>query len=203
MIKPGLLVVLSGPSGVGKDTVLKEFLRHNPDCVLSISATTRQPRPGEEPGRDYFFMSTEKFGGLVAQGEMLEYAEYAGNYYGTPRDFVDTLLAQGKNVILEIEVKGAMQIKETRPDAVFVFVMPPSFHSLQERLSKRNTEPSWALKKRLKAARFEIAHATEYDYIIVNDSVEECRRSLESVIAAAALSTPHMKEFLEEVYRDA
>lgn len=203
MAKPGLLVVLSGPSGVGKDTVLKRFFQQNYNSVLSISATTRQPRPGEENGKDYFFMSNEKFGGLVAQGEMLEYAEYSGNYYGTPRAFVDSLLEAGKNVILEIEVQGAIQIRKTRPDAVFVFMMPPSFQCLKERLGKRHTETPSSLNRRLEAARMEIRCAMEYDYILVNDDVLGCSERLGTVIEASACTPRYMKTLIEEVYMNA
>lgn len=199
MTKPGLLVVLSGPSGVGKDTVLRHFMRRHGGCALSVSATTRGPRPGETDGLDYHFLSMERFSELVARGEMLEYAQFDGNLYGTPKEEVDRLLAEGKNVILEIEVQGAMQVKKLRPDAVFVFVAPPSWECLRRRLQKRGTETEPSLRKRLDHAAEEMRRASEYDYILVNDDIDRCAESLAAVIQAAGCSVRHMKDFIEEV----
>lgn len=199
MTKSGLLIVFSGPSGVGKDTVLGRFLQKQPDCALSVSATTRTPRPGEMEGEDYFFLSRERFGELVARGDMLEYAQYGGNLYGTPRQAVDKQLRQGKNVILEIEVQGALQIRKQRPDAVFVFVMPPSWESLVSRLKSRGTESTQALELRLAAARCEMLKARDYDYILINDDLDRCVDRLAAVIQAAQCSVNHMKDFIEEV----
>lgn len=200
MTKPGLLIVLSGPSGVGKDSVLREFLaKEDAGCILSVSATTRSRRPGEVEGKDYFFLSREKFGELVVRGEMLEYAQYGDNFYGTPRNTVDMQLEKGKNVILEIEVQGAMQIKRLRPDAVFIFIMPPSWDCLEKRLKKRGTESEDSLKKRIAAAGTEILGAKDYDYIIINDTVENCSCDLAAVIRAAGFSAKNMSDFIEEV----
>lgn len=199
MTKPGLLIVFSGPSGVGKDTLLRRFLQTRDDCVLSVSATTRTPRRDETDGVDYFFMSRERFGELAAKGEMLEYAQYGGNFYGTPRGAVDQQLAKGKNVILEIEVQGAMQIKRKRPEAVFVFVMPPDWDSLRGRLAGRGTETEETIAQRLGDARAEIFGAKEYDYIIVNDDIDRCVRALDAVITAAGCAYENMKDFIEEV----
>lgn len=199
MTKPGLLIVFSGPSGVGKDTLLQRFLPSREDCVLSVSATTRPPRPGEQDGVQYHFMSREAFQALAERGEMLEYAHYGDNFYGTPKACVDNALAEGKNVILEIEVQGAMQIRELRPDAVFVFVMPPSWEVLRRRLENRGTEDSEALAKRLAAAKAELALACEYDYVIINDNLDRCSQDLDAVITAAGYSAHHMKQWIEEV----
>lgn len=200
MIKPGLLIVFSGPSGVGKDTVLSGFLaKEGHGCTLSVSATTRAPRPGEEDGRHYFFLTRERFGELVARGEMLEYAQYGDNLYGTPRRAVDDRLAAGENVILEIDVQGAMQVKQLRPDAVLVFVMPPSWESLRQRLEGRGTETALSLQKRLAAAGAELRGAKQYDYVLINDNVDRCVEQLAAVIVAAGFSARHMNDFIEEV----
>lgn len=203
MTKPGLLIVFSGPSGVGKDTVLRRFLERDPaggsDCALSVSATTRDPRAGEQEGVDYSFITRERFGELVARGEMLEYAQYGDNLYGTPRQAVDDQLAVGINVILEIEVQGAMQIKKLRSDAVFVFIMPPSWDCLRRRLESRGTETAESLQKRLEVAEAEMKRAGEYDYILINDDIDHCVEALHTVITAAGYSARHMRDFIEEV----
>lgn len=199
MTKQGLLIVFSGPSGVGKDTLLHHLLEKDQRCVLSVSATTRAPRPGEVDGVDYFFISRERFGELVARGEMLEYAQYGDNLYGTPRQPVNEQLASGTNVILEIEVQGAMQIKKQHPDAVFIFVMPPDWQTLCTRLQNRGTETSDVLARRLALARAEIRRAAEYDYVLVNDHIERCVEHFSAVITAAGATARHMKQFIEEV----
>lgn len=203
MTKAGLLIVFSGPSGVGKDTVLRYFLKQREDCVLSVSATTRDPRPGETEGVDYFYITQERFDELVARGEMLEYAQYGGNFYGTPRQAVDDQLQQGYNVILEIEVQGARQIRKLRPDAVFVFVMPPSWNCLATRLKNRGTESAEALQNRLDLARSEIQNAMDYDYILINDDVERCAKKFDAVVTAARCSSRHMQDFIREVFSHA
>lgn len=199
MTKRGLLIVFSGPSGVGKDTLLRQFLGRRRDCVLSVSATTRPPRPGEAEGRDYFFISRERFEELAARGEMLEYADYGGNLYGTPREKIDRQLAAGKNVILEIETQGAMQIKRLCPDAVFVFVMPPDRDCLHRRLESRGTETPESLRQRLDCANAEMRGALDYDYILINDDLDRCVGDLDAVLTAAAYSARRMKDFVEEV----
>lgn len=204
MTKRGLLIVLSGPSGVGKDTILHRFLeQRSEDCVLSVSATTREPRPGEVDGKDYFFLSREKFGELAASGEMLEYAQYGGNLYGTPRAAVDAQLEAGRHVILEIEVQGAMQIKTLRPDAVFVFIMPPSWECLESRLSNRGTETPESLQRRLAHARTEMTYANKYDYVLVNDEISRCAHQFSAVVDAAQCANHNMREFIEEVISNA
>ncbi|MDL2234407.1 guanylate kinase [Ruminococcaceae bacterium OttesenSCG-928-L11] len=203
MTEKGSLIVLSGPSGVGKDTVLKLFLERYPDCALSVSATTRAPRPGEIDGTDYFFISRQRFMELVEAGEMLEYAEYNGNCYGTPKAAVEARRTAGQHVILEIEVQGAMALKQRGEQAVFIFLMPPNWQTLRHRLEKRGTEAPEVIGNRLCIARDEIGQAPEYDYIVVNDDLDRCTDQLHAVIAAAGCRTENMSAFIQEVIEDA
>lgn len=203
MIDQGMLIVFSGPSGVGKDTVLKRLLQLESGCVLSVSATTRTPRAHEIDGQDYHFITRERFGELVARGEMLEYASYNDNLYGTPKAAVDEQLAKGHNVILEIEVNGAMAIKKLRPDAVFVFLMPPGWHCLETRLLSRGTETDDSVAKRLALAKYELSFASQYDYILINDDIEKCCQDFLAVITATRHSVRHMADFLQEVFLNA
>lgn len=199
MTKRGMLIVFSGPSGVGKDTVLHRFLEREPGCELSVSATTRPPRPGERDGVDYHYITRERFEGMIAAGEMLEWAEYSGNLYGTPLAPVEERLDGGINVILEIEVQGAEKIRRDRRDAMFIFVMPPSWECLRARLENRGTETAEMLERRLRAAHDEIQGAARYDYVIVNDDIDRCVDCLRSVITAAEHSARYMKDFIGEV----
>lgn len=198
MTERGLLIVFSGPSGVGKDTLLTHLLARRPDCTVSVSATTRQPRPGEMDGRDYYFITREKFGELVACGKMLEYAQYSDNCYGTPADEVEHKRSQGYHVILEIEVQGALQVREHCPDAVFIFLMPPSMEALRQRLEKRGTESPEAIAQRIEAAEQEIAQAAGYDYLIVNHTIEESCAQLDAVITAASCGAKRMMHLLQK-----
>lgn len=203
MINRGLLIVISGPSGVGKDTILGRFMPKAKNCVFSVSATTRQPRKGEVNGRDYFFVTRDKFEEMAQNGEMLEFTEYNGNYYGTPRKSVEKLLEAGENVILEIEVDGGLQIKKLDMDAVLIFIVAPSWAELERRLRSRATESEEAIQARLATARFELSKACEYDYIITNDILELCAERLAAVIVAAGCETKRMKKFIEEVSSNA
>lgn len=178
MNEKGLLVVFSGPSGAGKDTVLKRLLELNDNLCLSVSATTRAPREGEADGKDYFFLTRGQFEGMIEKGELLEYASYCGNLYGTPRAPVEEALAQGRDVILEIEVKGAGQVMQNMPGCVSVFLTPPSLEVLEQRLRSRQTESEEAIQKRLAIAREEMGHAAEYGYRVVNDSVERAAQEM-------------------------
>lgn len=198
----GLLIVVSGPSGCGKGTVLAEVLK-DPQFFYSVSATTRKPRDGEIDGVNYYFYSKEEFEDLMAKGGVLEYAEYCGNYYGTPKQAVEEKLSQGKNVILEIEVQGAMKIKKSRPDAVFVFILPPSLNELRRRLNKRGTEAQDVIERRLSEAAGEIRTAFEYDYIIINDDVEKAAENIKTVIAAEKLSIKNSENKINEVLENA
>lgn len=197
MIKRGMLIVVSGPSGVGKDTVVQKYLERNPNCVLSVSNTTRTPRPGEVEGKDYHYISRGEFQQLIAKNDMLEYAEYGGNYYGTPKREVDRLLDEGKHVILVIEVQGARQVRGLRPDCLSIFIMPPSLEELRHRLENRKSDTPQAIKARLDVALLEMEQAKNYDYILFNCELEECIQRFSSIIAAAECSPKHMPELLE------
>ena len=203
MSNKGLLIVFSGPSGVGKGTVLKEYLKKFPNTAFSVSATTRAPREGEVDGQHYYFMTRSDFDQLVDQGGFLEHAQFAGNCYGTPRGPVDKNLEQGIDVVLEIEVQGALQVKEKCPDAILIFVMPPSYAELRRRLIGRGTEDMATVERRLSNAAREMGIAKEYDYIVINDSVEDAALQLENIICAAKHSAKYLKHFIDEVEHDA
>ena len=185
MSERGLLIVFSGPSGVGKGTVRQEIFS-TPDHKFeySVSITTRAQRPGEVDGKDYFFRSREEFEELIRNGQMLEYAEYVGNYYGTPLTYVNETLDKGIDVFLEIEVQGALQVKKKVPDAVFIFLTPPDLNELQERLIGRGTDSEEVIAQRIERAREEIALMSEYDYAIVNDEVPLAAERVKRVIEA-------------------
>ena len=185
MSERGLLIVFSGPSGVGKGTVRQEIFS-TPDHKFeySVSMTTRAQRPGEVDGKDYFFRSREEFEELIRNGQMLEYAEYVGNYYGTPLTYVKETLDKGIDVFLEIEVQGALQVKKKVPDAVFIFLTPPDLNELQERLVGRGTDSEEVIAQRIERAREEIALMSEYDYAIVNDEVPLAAERVKRVIEA-------------------
>ena len=185
MSERGLLIVFSGPSGVGKGTVRQEIFS-TPDHKFeySVSMTTRAQRPGEVDGKDYYFRSREEFEELIRNGQMLEYAEYVGNYYGTPLTYVNETLDKGIDVFLEIEVQGALQVKKKVPDAVFIFLTPPDLNELQERLVGRGTDSEEVIAQRIERAREEIALMSEYDYAIVNDEVPLAAERVKRVIEA-------------------
>jgi guanylate kinase len=185
MQEPGLLIVLSGPSGVGKGTVRKEIFSHpNNDFEYSISMTTRAPREGEVDGVDYFFKKKEEFEGLIQQGKLLEYAQFVGNYYGTPVDYVRKTLDSGKDVFLEIEVKGARQVREKFPEGLFIFLMPPSLSELKNRIVTRGTETEDLIHNRMLSAREEIEMMSLYDYVVENDYVEHACEKVKAIIIA-------------------
>ena len=197
----GLLIVVSAPSGCGKGTLLAEILKDN-DYYYSVSATTRSPREGEVDGVNYHFATREEFEDLIKSDGMLEYAQYCGNYYGTPKKEVEKKLSEGKNVILEIEVQGAMQVKEIAPEGVFVFILPPSVSELKKRLLKRGTEEISVIEKRVSEAVGEIKYAEKYDYVIVNDDLSKAVDDFKMVISAEKMRTKNSKEIIEEVLKN-
>lgn len=198
----GMLIVVSGPSGCGKGTILAEVLK-NDKFFYSISATTRNARPGETDGVNYYFLTKEKFENLIQNDGMLEYASYCGNYYGTPKKPVEDMLNQGKHVILEIEVQGAMKIKEKCPDALFIFILPPSLKELRRRLNKRGTESEEVIEKRLSEAAGEIEQAYKYDYAMINGELSVAVDDLLAIIRAEELNTKNSHETIDEVLENA
>lgn len=198
----GMLIVVSGPSGCGKGTVLAEILKSD-RIFYSVSATTRSPRPGETDGVNYFFLTKEKFVQLIEEDGMLEYASYCGNYYGTPKRPVEDMLEQGKHVILEIEVQGAMKIMDKHPEALFVFILPPSLKELERRLNKRGTEAEDVIKKRLSEAAGEIKLAYKYDYAVINGELSDAVDDLKAIIRAEELKTMNSQNNIDEVLENA
>ena len=199
MDRKGILVVVSGFSGSGKGTLMKALGEKYHQYALSISATTRQPRPGEENGREYFFVTREAFQKMAEENALIEYAQYVENYYGTPREYVEKQLASGRDVILEIEIQGALRIKEQYPDALLLFVTPPSAEELKRRLTNRGTESAEVIEARLKRAAEEAEGVEAYDYIVVNDELEACTERLHQLIEAQHSRTSLQKEFLNRI----
>ena len=196
--KQGLLIVLSGPSGSGKNTVCDEVKKKNPNVWESISMTSRKPRKGEEDGKAYYFVSTEEFEKNVEDDKMLEYAQFAGNYYGTPKESVQKHLDKGEDVILVIEIQGALQIKKKLPQALFIFLLPPSMKELKRRLTDRHTESEKKILERFEAAYKEINEISKYNYVIINDKVEEAAQKLDAIIKAERCRVDR----IEEVFLD-
>lgn len=184
MNKKGILIVVSGFSGAGKGTIMKELLKQYDNYALSISATTRSPREGERNGREYFFKTKEEFQRLIEEDQLIEYAQYVENYYGTPREYVERCLDDGKDVILEIEVQGARKVKEKIPEAVLIFVTPPSAEELRARLVGRGTESMEVIESRLSRANEEAVVMPDYDYLLVNDDLEQCVEAMHGIIQA-------------------
>lgn len=178
----GKLFVISSPSGCGKGTLIAKLFERHDNIWLSVSATTRNPRAGEVDGMNYYFLDRPDFEHMIDNDELVEWAEYSGNYYGTPKKYIDEHLNKGENVILEIEVQGAMNIKQIYPDSTLIFIEPPSMEELERRLRGRGTEDESTIKKRMQTAEIELLQAENYDYIVVNDSLDDASRELEQII---------------------
>lgn len=193
----GILFVLSGPSGVGKGTVRQRLFEQKTDLKYSVSATTRQKRPGERDGVDYFYKTEAQFKEMIEKEQLLEYAQYVGNYYGTPRQYVLDELKKGNDVFLEIEVQGAMQVKNNFPEGVFIFLFPPSLEELKDRIIGRGTESEQLIVNRLREAKKEIELMSEYDYVVVNDDVDQAVSKINAII-----TSEHCKrERIEQQYK--
>ena len=199
MDRKGILVVVSGFSGSGKGTIMKELLRRYDNYALSISATTRSPREGEEDGREYFFKTREEFEKMIAEDALIEHASYVGNYYGTPRAYVEQQLALGKDVILEIEIQGALQIKKRFPDTLLLFVSPPDARTLKERLVGRGTESMEVIESRLARAAEEAEGIESYDYFIINDDLEICVEQVHQMIKGEHSRVSRSLELIHEI----
>ena len=198
MQEKGKLIVISGPSGAGKSTVVFKAIEGREDVCFSTSVTTRKPRPGEVDGREYFFVDLDRFREMVENDELLEHAEYVANSYGTPRAYVEEKLDAGLNVLLDIEVQGARQIHQKKPDAVMIFIIPPSLEELERRLKGRGTDTERAIEARLIRARQEYQEADFYDYIIINDDADKAARELSAIILAEHCRAVDRMEYLKK-----
>lgn len=204
MKEKGILIVVSGFSGAGKGTIMKELLKkYEETYALSVSATTRAPRPGEQEGREYFFRSVEEFEKMIAKEELIEYAKYVDNYYGTPRTYVEEQLEAGKDVILEIEIQGALKVKEAFPETLLLFVTPPTAAELRSRLTGRGTESAEVIEGRMKRAAEEAEFMDRYDYLIINDVLDECVEEMHQIIQGehrrGFRNTAFMEDMKEEL----
>ena len=204
MNQQGILVVVSGFSGAGKGTLMKELLKRYDNYALSVSATTRQPREGEKDGEDYFFVNREYFQQMIEEGRLVEYAQYVNHYYVTPRDYVEKKMAEGKDVILEIEIQGALKVKKRFPDALLIFVTPPSAGELRRRLVGRGTETIEVINARLRRAAEEASGMEAYDYLLINDEIDACVEQMHQLITLQHSKTCYHLDFLsrmrEELY---
>ena len=198
-LSKGRLYIVSGPSGAGKDTVLSEVFQYCPEISFSISSVTRPMRPGEIQGEKYNFISKEKFEQMITLNQLLEHNVFVGNYYGTPKEPVEKSLNEGKDMIIEIDVNGAAQIKKNMPQAISIFIMPPSFSALRDRLTNRGTDSSDIIERRITVAYDEIARATEYDYIVVNDDLGSAVQDFVSIIKSERLKTSRCTDIISEI----
>ena len=200
MNKPhGILLVLSGPSGAGKGTICKALLEQHKDMAYSVSCTTRQPRKGEIDGVNYIFKTKDEFETMITNNGFLEHAKVYDNYYGTPKEYVLEQLAAGKDIVLEIDIQGALQVKKNYPDGVFVFIVPPSLDELSKRIYKRGTDSEAVIKKRLSAATSELVYASKYDYIVVNDEVEKATAKVSKILDVERLKVGRTYYIVDEI----
>ena len=199
MADRGILVVVSGFSGAGKGTLMKRLMEKYDNYALSVSATTRDPRPGEEHGREYFFHTKKEFEELILDDALIEYAQYVDNYYGTPKAYVEKQLNMGKDVILEIEIQGALKVKKKMPNTLLLFVTPPNAEELKHRLVNRGTESMEVIESRLSRASEEAKGMSEYDYILINDVIEECVDNMHSIIQSQHDAVKNRQEFIKEI----
>lgn len=199
MSQQGILVVVSGFSGAGKGTLMKELLKRYDNYALSISATTRSPREGETDGKEYFFVSKDRFQDMIAQGQLIEYAQYVNHYYGTPKEYVESQMAAGKDVILEIEIQGALKVKKRFPDTLLLFVTPPSAQELKRRLVGRGTETIEVINARLHRAAEEAAGMEAYDYLLINDEIDRCVEQMHQLIQLQHNRTGFHLDFLNQM----
>lgn len=202
MERKGILLVVSGFSGAGKGTLMKSLVESYDNYALSISMTTRKPREGEENGKAYFFVEENVFLEKIKEEKVIEYARYCGNYYGTPKEYVEEMLHQGKDVILEIEIQGALKVKEKYPDALLLFVMPPSAEELKRRLVGRGTETEEVISQRLLRAAEEAEGIEAYDYILINDKLEDCVKELHNLVMAAHNTPDRNQEFINLIRKE-
>ncbi len=201
-MRKGILLILSGFAGSGKGTIVKELTKRYDNYALSVSATTRSPRPGEEDGRDYFFRTRDEFERMIDADELLEHAEYVGNYYGTPKKYVEEMLNAGRDVILEIEQQGALLVKEKCPDAALMFVMPPSVKEVYNRLKKRGTETEEVIMKRMRQGANEAHVIEKYDFLIINDDLETCIEEVHNTVQCAKAATSRNRDVINSVIKE-
>lgn len=197
----GVLTVISGFSGAGKGTVVKQLLQEY-DYGLSISATTRSPREGEQDGREYFFRTKEEFEKMIREHQLIEYAQYVGNYYGTPKEYVVQQLEQGKDVILEIEMQGALRVREILPEVNLIFLTPPTVDELERRLVSRGTETAEVIRERMARAKEESAYMKEYDYVVINDDLDECVENVHQLIRSLHYKREQQEGFIQKIKQE-
>lgn len=203
MIKKGLLIIISGFSGTGKGTAIKKLLELYPnDYCLSISATTRNPREGEVHGREYFFKTKEDFEEMIMKQELIEYTQYVDNYYGTPKEYVEDQMDAGHNIILEIEIDGALNVKKLYPDALLIFLLPPSIKELEKRLRERGTESEDVIADRIKRASEESNVIREYDYVVVNDTIDDCVSTIHNIVEIEGLKVYRQEEVIHNIEQE-